>query len=122
GGGAARPEVGKPPARRSFDSFINPFTSGGAEERAPEELVRYTFAALDAWAEERGCARHPEETPREFASRLGEAYPALEEEVLRFADLYALAVYARGALTPACLPVVRELWQRLEGRRAEVLT
>lgn len=99
--------------RRPFATFANPFD--GSATPAPHEVIRYTFAALDAWAEERGWGRRPEETPREFAARLGDEAPALEADVARFADLYAAAVYARGSLTPACLPAVRALWLRLVG-------
>ncbi len=109
-----------PPPRRPFGAFANPFR-GGVEQQSPEELVRYTFAALDAWADERDWGRAPDETPFEFAERLSEEAPALEEDVRRFVQLYAVAVYARGALTPACLPILRELWRRLEaGERRPV--
>lgn len=113
---SVRAEVHKP--RRPFATFANPFD--GAAPLVPEEIVRYTFAALDAWADEHGWGRRPEETPREFAARLGEEVPALEEDMARFADLYAAAVYARATLTPACLPAVRKLWRLLEGRREGV--
>lgn len=99
---------------RPFATFSNPFHDGSATRRSPGEVIRYTFAALDAWAEERGWGRRAEETPREFALRLSEEAPAVEEEVSRFADLYAQAVYARGTVNPECLPVVRALWLRLE--------
>ena len=52
--------------------------------------------------------RRPEETPLEFAARLGEEFPALEADVRRLTNLYARAAYDYGAL-PAnsdkvCLP------------------
>jgi hypothetical protein len=108
--------------RRPFAAFANPFQDGSAACQTPAEVIRYTFAALDAWAEERGWGRLPEETPREFARRLGEEAPALEEEVHRFADHYAQAVYARDSLTPACLPAIRALWQRLDSNEKQVVS
>src|SRR5262249_20321390 len=73
----------------SFSSFSDPFIDGSARKRSPEELLRYSFAALHSWAWEHGQGRSPEETPIEFARRLAMEFPALETEVQRLAVLYA---------------------------------
>lgn len=116
---AAAPAEAEHP-RRPFAAFANPFDEGGRAQRSPEEVIRYTFAALDAWATDRDCGRHPEETPREFAARLADAFPNLDADVRWFADLYAAAVYARGTLTAHCLPRVSSLWQQLENTSERV--
>ena len=41
----------------------------------PEELVAYSFDALEVWAAERGMARLPDVTPLEFARSLGGTTP-----------------------------------------------
>jgi Domain of unknown function (DUF4129) len=79
-----------------------------------KEVVCYTFAALQAWARERNVERQPEETPLEFAKRLGEEFPGLETKVRRFTTLYARAVYDYSPLPGNSLEVVKELWKRLE--------
>ena len=62
---------------RPFADFADPFRSGSAEQREPEELVRYSFEALEAWARERGCPREAEQTALEFASHLGRLHAPL---------------------------------------------
>jgi hypothetical protein len=97
---------------RPFASFRNPFTYGG--EMTVPELIRYTFAAVQAWARERDLGRQPGETPLEFAARVGQEVPALEADLLRLAALYARAVYARGGLPGNSAEVLRQFWERLE--------
>src|SRR5262249_21302615 len=84
--------------RRPFSAFHNPFAYGSADRMSPEELVRYSFEALEAFAFERRLERHPEQTPLEFADQLSGELPALEADARRLAALYARAAYARGRL------------------------
>jgi hypothetical protein len=44
---------------RPFASFQNPFHDGRSEQMTPNDLVRYSFEALQAWAYERDLAREP---------------------------------------------------------------
>jgi hypothetical protein len=99
---------------RPFAAFHNPFRDGSAAKRSPRELVRYSFAALQAWAFERGLARADDETPLEFANRLGEELPALDEDVRKLAILYARVVYARGSLPAGSPAIVEQFWNQLE--------
>ena len=96
-----------------FSAFPNPF-GGGPAGMAPPELVKYTFAAIQAWARERDLGRQPGETALEFAERVGDELPALEADLRRLAALYARAVYARGGLPPNAVELVRQFWDRLE--------
>jgi Domain of unknown function (DUF4129) len=98
---------------KPFASFRDPFLFGGAESMSPEQLVRYSFEALQAWAWERGLGRQTGETPLEFARRLGEEVPALEAEARQLAHFYAQIAYARGTLTRACREPLRCFWQLL---------
>src|SRR5207237_7644150 len=50
---------------RPFAEFHNPFDHGDANRQSPEELVTYSFAALEAWAWEHERGRHQQETPLE---------------------------------------------------------
>lgn len=102
----------RPP--RPFRSFRNPFEDGSAERLPPDEVVRYTFMAFQAWAYERDLGREPDETPLEFAGRVGTEVPGLEEDARRLAILYARAVYARGTLPASSLATVRQFWDKLE--------
>jgi hypothetical protein len=98
---------------KPFASFRDPFVYGTADGMSPERLVRYSFEALQAWAWERGLPRRRGETPKEFAQRLGEEFPALEAEVRQLANFYAQIAYARGSLTKACREPLRRFWQLL---------
>src|SRR5262249_11962678 len=102
---------GKPP--RPFSAYSNPF-AGGAGGRSPEELVRYTFAAFEAWAYERDLGRRPDETPLEFAARVGDEVPALEEAAGDLANLFARAAYAHGPLPAGAGATLEAFWERLE--------
>jgi uncharacterized protein DUF4129 len=98
---------------RPFASFPNPFV-GGQSDMAVPELIRYTFAAVQAWARERNLGRQLGETPLEFAGRVGAEVPGLEKDLHRLAALYARAVYARGGLPGDSVEVLRRFWERLE--------
>ncbi len=99
---------------RAFSSYDNPFRDGSAGRRPIKEVVCYTFDALQAWAREHGLERRPEETPLEFAARIGEEHPTLEADVRRFASLYARAAYDYSPLPAAAAEQVRRFWERLE--------
>jgi hypothetical protein len=99
-----------------FSSFRNPFHDGSAARMRPEQLVRYTFAALESWAWEQRMGRKPEETPLEFAERVGDITPKLAGDLKRVAQLYAFVAYARGKLPLASADPLRQFWQNMEAR------
>jgi hypothetical protein len=99
---------------RAFAWYRNPWSDGTAGNRTLQDLMRYTFAALQAWAAERGVVREIGETPLEFAARIGDEAPALADDVERFIALYLRAEYAGGKLPAATREEVRHFWDRLE--------
>lgn len=99
-----------------FASFGNPFLDGSAARMTPEQLVRYSFAALESWAWEQRMGRKPEETPLEFAERIGEQAPKMANDLKRLGSLYAFAAYARGKLPASSVESLQQFWQRLEHR------
>src|SRR5262249_31399654 len=121
GGGAARERVGaaaqegeeETPYVRPFASYEDPFVSGLAERVSPNQVVRYSFEALQAWARGRGLGRNPPAAPPECANRVGQEVPALEDEVRRAAGLYVRVAYARANLKANSLEGLRSFWQRL---------
>jgi hypothetical protein len=100
------------PAPRPFGSYRNPFLAG--QPRPPEEIVRYCFEALEAFAFECDLARGPDETPLEFADRFGRAVPALEADVHRLAALYARAAYSRSRLSAETIEPLRQFWDKMD--------
>jgi hypothetical protein len=99
---------------RPFADFRNPFADGSAAGRSPEELVSYSFAALEAWATERDLPRRIDETPLEFSARIGEQVPDLNTDAQRLTVLYARLAYARRRLPDTCRKEVAQFWQQLE--------
>ena len=85
----------------SFSDFVDPFASGVAVQSSPAELVKYTFAALEAWGRDQGHSRGPDETPHEFVALLGSKIPRLRADSLALANLYSRAVYSQASLSPA---------------------
>ena len=108
----------KQPLRRPFADFADPFASGMADRCSAEELVRYSFEALEAWATEHGCPRGPDHTAHEFAQEVGERSEPLSRPAQRLADLYCRAAYARGTLPPESTNHLKRLWRRLRRSRS----
>jgi hypothetical protein len=99
---------------RPFSSFTNPFRDGTSGHQSAQQLVRYTFEALEAWGSENELSRKPEETPLEFAHRIGDATPGLDSDVKQLGNLYVRAAYARGKLPTDALTILQQFWDRLE--------
>ena len=112
-GQAQEVEAERPAPPRPFAAFRDPFATGEAEGMSPEVLVRYSFAALEAWAAERKLARQVGETALEFTERLGGEFPAVEADVRRLANLVAGLAYAREGIDPDCRDELREFWRTL---------
>jgi hypothetical protein len=104
------------PARAKFSSFAeykNPFFTGRDHAWRPEQIILYSYEAVQVWAKEQGMAARPEETAREFCGRLSGQRPELESQLEPLARLYAHAAYGT-KLPPNCdLEPIRELWRRL---------
>jgi uncharacterized membrane protein YgcG len=99
-----------PPA---FATFADPFASGTAGRMSPEELVRYSFSAFEAWSGEHGCPHEPDQTPHELVREVVRLNAHIAADARNLAELYARAAFARGQL-PANTPAQLEsLWQQM---------
>jgi hypothetical protein len=97
----------------SFASFRDPFASGQAERYTMEELVRYSFEAIEAWGREHGCARGEDQTPLEYAQQLARRHADIGPETQVLADLYCRVAYGREQIASHRRDNLRRLWQRL---------
>jgi hypothetical protein len=106
-------------SRRPFSSFADPFATGNAYGMSPEELVEYSFSALESWAYDRGQGRAEAETATEFALRL-----AKEFEQARYApalaNLVSQASYSPRGLSENSRQMVEQFWKSLLGGIAPV--
>jgi hypothetical protein len=96
-----------------FSAFSNPFQDGTAEGRSNEDLIRYTFLALEAWANDRQESRQPNETPTEFARRISESHPELATSLQRLVILYSRLAYSIGSLPNNTKAMLAECWEQL---------
>jgi hypothetical protein len=102
-----------------FADFTDPFAAGVAGRYPPAELVRYTFEALEAWARDRGLARHPDQTPHEFVRDLAADSTALGDDAAQLADLYSQVAYAPFTLPAGSAARLSQLWRIM---RAEAVS
>jgi hypothetical protein len=116
----AEEEQATPPPPPRFADFTDPFASGMAGRYAPEELVRYTFEAMEAWARERGVTRPADQTPFEFARCVGARVPSLAQGAQRLAELYNQAAYAPGSVSARQVEPLRRVWQLMQTTGAAV--
>jgi hypothetical protein len=105
------------PAQR-FADFVDPFAVGTADRYRPDDLVRYSFEALEAWARENGLTREPDQTPYEFSRRVGAQVESLAGDLRTLADLYYTAAYARGRLSAAGVRPLAKFWASLRAQAA----
>jgi hypothetical protein len=110
------PEPAAPP--RPFASFVNPFDAGLDHQFSPDDLVIYSFEALEAWAWENNLARSPHETPIEFAQRLGQARDDLRPDTTRLVGYFVKIVYGQRGFRAEVLPALRQFWQALQSSPA----
>lgn len=103
---------------RPFAAYGDPFANGMAAQCTPEELVRYTFEALEAWGREQGCLRPADQTVFEFVRCVAGRAPALAGSTRQLAELYNQAAYAPGTLQAAQVVALRQLWQLMQSTAA----
>ena len=109
---AASPEAAPVRARRLAD-FVDPFAAGTAGRLSPDELVRYSFEALEAWGRETGTPRHPDQTAHEFVQQVGILAEPLARDARLLADLYCRVAYAPGTLPRRSLRPLEAFWRNL---------
>jgi hypothetical protein len=102
------------PARHStFAEYKNPFFAAKDYAWSPEEIMIYSYEAVQVWAREQGIAPRPEETAREFCARLGEHQSELESHLHQLARLYAHAAYGKKLPSNSDLEPIKELWRQM---------
>ena len=118
----AKESIDTVPVRRArpFSEFSNPFRHRGGAERSPEELLRYTFSALEAWGREHEVERRAEETPLEFAQRLGVKHPEVARVGRDVSLLYSQLAYGPGELPRETAQHLQRFWRLIELRQSEL--
>ncbi|MEZ6134003.1 MAG: DUF4129 domain-containing protein [Pirellulaceae bacterium] len=104
--------------RRPFHSFNNPFTSG--TQMPPSQVVEHSFAALEAWAAERGAERKVDQTAGEFARRLSSKAPYLRGHAETAAHMLDQLMFADWRPQATDLGPLQQLWEALSDVNAQV--
>ncbi len=121
GGGHQKEEAGEfAPPKKSFLEFSDPFVSGIYTQYPPQELVRYSFEALEAWAHDNGCPREPEQTAYEFARQVASHAQHMAAPARTLADLYSRVAFSPGSLPPTTVDQLRTFWQAIQTRPVAV--
>ena len=103
-----------PPPPRPFSTFVNPFNNGLARKLSPDDLVLYSFEALEAWAFEHHLGRASNETPNEFLGRLGRARSDLQQDAAALVGYFVAIVYGQRGFQAEILPALRGFWRTIE--------
>ena len=96
--------------QRSFADFRNPFATGDYRRLAPEELVRYTFDAFEAWARDGGYPRTADQTPAELVRVAAAPGTALHEQARHMLRIYSDVAYGATSIEPATAHSLRDFW------------
>lgn len=110
-------KVQKSAKPQTFASYRNPFASGESEAWTAQQLIVYTYEALQSWAAQQGLKLGPEETAREFCRNLGGQCPEVSSQLNQLAILYGHAAYGTsipGAYRPEPLKI---LWEFIATQR-----
>jgi hypothetical protein len=109
-----------PSRRRSFSDFRDPFQTGQHAQWPPEELVRYTFAAFEAWANDRGRTRTPDCTPQELLGLALDPETPIYPKARRLVRLYGEVAYASRRIPRESVSELPELWQMMRNMQSHV--
>ena len=101
------------PVGRPFRDFRDPFRTGDAQRMSPDQLVSYSFQALEAFCREQGRPRSPDETPLEFAQAVGRDIQRLAQPAAELAELYNWSAYSGGGLPVSARPRLQHFWRCL---------
>jgi hypothetical protein len=100
-----------PPAR--FADFRDPFATGDSRRWSPEELVRYTFSAFEAWANDHGCPRTPDRTPAELVRAALSPESPMYGEARQMVRLYSEVAYAARKVSRETASSLRQFWKTM---------
>ena len=103
--------------RSPFKMFKNPFLTGGDRIWSREELIIYSYDALQSWVIEQEAKHGSPQTPREFCRQLGEEMPEAANALEHLALVYGHVAY--GASIPGNFHEehLRLLWDYMSSPR-----
>ena len=107
--------TGVPP----FKDFKNPFLTGSDQLWSSEQLIVYSYNALQSCALEQKTGYGLPQTPREFCRQLSSEMPDATDELEHLAFLYGHVAYGMSVPNNYNPEYLRSLWSKLPGTRAK---
>jgi hypothetical protein len=104
---------------KPFQQFADPFAGGQFHKMSNEELVRYCFAAFEAWGNDQQLPRDPDQTPHEFAKSIGKRSRKMAAAGKELADLYCQAIYSEHELPADTAKRLARFWKMLQHYRLD---
>ncbi len=102
---------------RPFKLFKNPFLTGGDRVWSAEQLIVYSYEALQSWAVEQEAPRGSPQTPREFCRQLGVEMPEAATALEQLAFLYGHVAYGASVPNNFNREQLRSLWNLMSSPR-----
>jgi hypothetical protein len=102
------------PVRR-FASYQNPFATEEGRSWTPEQVIVYTYEAVQAWASELGIEFPPQQTAREFCADLAARHPEIGWQLRQLTNYYAHAAYGTHLPADYDAGLVRQIWSHIAG-------
>tara|TARA_Y100001934_G_scaffold280349_1_gene386827 strand:- start:11185 stop:12996 length:1812 start_codon:yes stop_codon:yes gene_type:complete len=109
---AAEAQEPKKP-EKPFCKFPNPFLNGAVHRESPEEIINYSYRAMEAWAYEHDLPRTMDQTPVEFGENLSENAPEIAETAPQLSQIYSEIAYTNEPAPDDSLDVAKQLWAQL---------
>jgi hypothetical protein len=81
---------------------------------SPRERIQYFYLAMVQRGGQRGLARHPSQTPREYAQTLDAAIPDANEDVDALTESFVEARYSRHDVNDESASRVQRYWERVK--------
>ena len=96
-----------------FADYSDPFKTNAYQQMQKEELIRYTFAAFEAWGRDQNLAREHDQTPHEFAQAIAQRASRMARSAHKVADFYCEAVYSDRDVSDDVLPELKKFWKKM---------
>jgi hypothetical protein len=100
---------------RPFANYKNPFATEAGRSWTPEQVIIYTYEAVQAWASELGIEFPPQQTAREFCADLAAKHPEIAWQLRQLTNYYAHAAYGTHLPADYDAAPVRQIWSHIAG-------
>jgi len=96
--------------RLRFAEYQNPFATDETQSWTPQQLILYTYEALQCWAAEQGIHAGPEQTAREFCGHLSESFSEIAPSLNHLAFVHGHASYGTSIPNRYRPEMLKQLW------------